>query len=137
MDILDGSLARATGKVSEFGQILDHFADRTVEFEIVLGLILGGYVTGWLGTLMYFTMIMPSYIRARGEAVSGISAQGVGLFERKEKISSIVFGLILEKYLPGTFYYVALVISVLSFITSIQRLMYFRRNLREKKTCSQ
>jgi len=129
MDILDGSVARATGRVSKFGQLLDHFADRTVEFEIIIGLILGGYLPGWLGALMYFSMIMPSYVRARGESLSNISGQGVGFFERKEKILSIFIGLVAEYYFPGTFCYIAVVVIIFSLITAIQRILFFRKHL--------
>lgn len=133
MDILDGSLARATGRVSKFGQLLDHFSDRVVEFELVFGLILGKYVPGWLGALLIFSMLMPSYVRARGEAVSGISGQSVGLFERKEKLGTLIMGIILEYWYESAIFYAGLVVVVFSLITALQRLIYYRKNIEKEK----
>lgn len=129
MDILDGSLARAMGKVSAFGQLLDHFSDRIVEFELIFGLILGGYIPGWLGAILTFSMIMPSYVRARGEAVSGISGQGIGFFERKEKLGTLMIGIVLERWFGGSIFFAGVVVSILSFITAIQRMIYYRRKI--------
>ncbi len=131
MDVLDGSLARATKRVSRFGQLLDHFSDRVVEFELIFGLILGKYIPGWLGTLLIFSMIMPSYVRARGEAVSGISGQGVGFFERKEKLGTLIAGIILEYWFSGCIFYAAIIVSVFSLITAIQRLLYYKGKIIE------
>ena len=41
-DFLDGSLARATGSVSEFGRILDPLADRIFISATVIALTIGG-----------------------------------------------------------------------------------------------
>ena len=130
MDMLDGSLARATNKVSKFGQLLDHFSDRAVEFELVFGLTLGNYMPGWLGALLIFSMIMPSYVRARGEAVSGISGQGVGFFERKEKLGTLIAGIILEFWFNKSIFYAAIIVSVFSLITAVQRLLYYKRSIK-------
>jgi len=134
MDILDGSLARATNRVSRFGQLLDHFSDRAVEFELVFGLILGKYMPGWLGALLIFSMIMPSYVRARGEAVSGISGQGVGFFERKEKLGTLIAGIILEHWFEKSIFYAGIIVSVFSLITAIQRLIYYRKKMKNAET---
>ncbi len=130
MDMLDGSLARATNRVSKFGQLLDHFSDRAVEFELVFGLTLGNYMPGWLGALLIFSMIMPSYVRARGEAVSGISGQGVGFFERKEKLGTLIAGIILEFWFNKSIFYAAIIVSVFSLITAVQRLLYYKRSIK-------
>ena len=132
MDIMDGSLARAIGRTTKFGQLLDHFSDRCVEFQLVLGLILGGYIPGWLGALLAFSMILPSYVRARGEAVSGISGQGVGFFERKEKLGTLIGGIILEYWIGNNIlFWAALIVSIFSLITAVQRVHYYYKNIKE------
>lgn len=129
MDIIDGSVARATGRVSNFGKLLDHFADRCVEFELVLGLTLGGYLPGWLGTMLIFSMLLPSYVRARGESVSNISGQSVGFFERKEKLGTLIFGIIAEHWVPGMIYWAGIIVSFFSMITAIQRVYYYYKRI--------
>ncbi len=133
-DIFDGSLARATGMMSSFGKVLDHFTDRFVEFTFIIGLVLGEYIPGWLGTFVIFSMIAPSYVRARGEAELKVSGMSVGFYERKEKIITLIIGVILELYYyPGALYYACLIVAVFSFITAIQRLLYYRRVWLEKR----
>jgi len=133
LDVLDGSLARASGKVTKFGMLLDHFSDRCVEFLLVLGLVLGGYIPGRLGVLLFFSMILPSYVRARGEAISGISGEGIGFFERKEKIGSLLAGILLEIWIGGVLYFVAILVSVLSLITAGQRIYFYYKILKNKE----
>jgi phosphatidylglycerophosphate synthase len=130
LDVLDGSVARATDSVSKFGKVLDHTMDRYVEFFFILGLSLFGYINGWIGVFTIFGMIMPSYVRARGESECKVEGSGVGLFERKEKISLIVLGSLF--YVLGYYKWLILnvtifLVGLFSHITTIQRLIYFRR----------
>ena len=128
-DILDGSVARATGSVSEFGKVLDHTMDRYVEFLYLFGLTLFRYVDGWIGVFSIFGMLMPSYVRARGESECGVEGSGVGLFERKEKITLIVFGALMyslgyfKAFILNTCVFLA---GLFSHITAFQRLIYFK-----------
>lgn len=126
-DVLDGSLARASGSKTRIGMLIDHYTDRTVEFLAVLGLTSGGYVPGWLGLLTFFSMISPSYIRARGEAIYGKSAMMVGIMERKEKLTLIFLGVIFQRFKPWSLTLSFLVISTLSLITAVWRIVFFAR----------
>ncbi|RLG49977.1 MAG: hypothetical protein DRN96_08735 [Thermoproteota archaeon] len=128
LDVVDGSIARATGLESPFGTLLDHYTDRCIEFMLLLALTAGGYIPGWLGVLAVFSVFSPSYVRARGEAELKKTAMGVGLFERKEKLTCIVAGMLLyllglKAALPA----MILLASAGSIITAAQRILYFRR----------
>ncbi|MGQ4892711.1 MAG: CDP-alcohol phosphatidyltransferase family protein [Candidatus Njordarchaeia archaeon] len=135
LDVLDGNVARATGKVTKFGKVLDHTTDRYVEFLYILGLALGNYILGWVGVFTIFGMLMPSYVRARGEAECKVDGSGVGFFERKEKIITIVIGALLYYY---NFYKVFILdlaiffVGLMSHLTAFQRLLFFKRNCHEK-----
>jgi len=94
LDILDGALARALGKTSKLGTLLDNTADRVVEGVIIIGLIVSGAVSSILAATALLAMFLPSYIRARGEAEFKVGARGVGIFERKEKLA-ILFGILI------------------------------------------
>jgi len=134
LDILDGSIARAMKKTSKFGMLLDHVSDRCVEFLLILGFILGAFLPGWLGALTYFSMILPSYIRARGEAVSGISGESVGFFERKEKLGILLMGMIGEIFTKYRIIPIAaLIVTVFSLITALQRIIFFHKELANRE----
>ncbi len=127
MDVLDGSLARASKKTTRFGKLLDHYVDRCVESLYLIGLTAGQYIPGWMGALAVLSDISPSYIRARGEAEIKVQAMSVGLFERKEKIGVIAMGSIIEFFYPGAVSMAVAILIVGSLITSVQRLLFFRK----------
>lgn len=135
LDVLDGSVARATGKVSNFGKVLDHTTDRYVEFLYILGLALGSYISGWVGVFTIFGMLMPSYVRARGEAECSVDGSGIGFFERKEKITTIVVGALLyyfgfyRMFILDVFIFF---VGLMSHITAFQRLLFFRKTCPKK-----
>jgi CDP-diacylglycerol--glycerol-3-phosphate 3-phosphatidyltransferase len=89
-DALDGSLARATGRVSAFGAFLDSTLDRLSEAVLYFGLLL--FFAGQPGSqqeiaLTYLAIIgslMVSYARARAEGL-GYECK-VGLFTRFERV---------------------------------------------------
>jgi CDP-diacylglycerol--glycerol-3-phosphate 3-phosphatidyltransferase/archaetidylinositol phosphate synthase len=123
VDMLDGSIARASGRVTSFGRVVDHTADRYAEFLYVFGLCYGGYAPFWLGFLCYFSMLMPSYVRAKVESSGrGLSCQGVGIAERKEKLGILLLALILEFFVKGAVVYGLAAITVISQVSTLQRL---------------
>jgi len=90
-DMLDGALARHTGRVTTFGALLDSTLDRVSEAVLLLGILifylfLGGQpVVGiLLVCLALIASLMVSYLRAKGEAL-GLEC-GVGLFTRPERV---------------------------------------------------
>jgi CDP-diacylglycerol--glycerol-3-phosphate 3-phosphatidyltransferase len=121
-DILDGGLARLTGRVTHFGAVLDSTLDRLSE-AVILGAILiwfGGSL--WMNVLIFLTLVssyLVSYIRSRSETM-GMKGT-VGVFTRTERVLVLATGLLLS----GIDY--ALVISLViitafSFFTAGQRL---------------
>jgi len=128
-DVIDGNVARATGKVTRFGKVLDHTVDRYVEFSFIFALVIGSYVKGWIALFAIFGMLMPSYIRGKGEAECQVEGAGIGFYERKEKIGTILIGSMI--YIMGYYQsiildYTLIVVGLMSHITALQRLIYFR-----------
>jgi len=131
-DMLDGSIARASGKTSRFGGVLDHVMDRYAEFFILLGIALGGYVSWYWMVFTLFGMIMASFTRAKAESIGGLESCTVGIAERQEKLLSIIIGSLIGYFIREhareimniTF----IIVGILSHITVIQRLMYTRRH---------
>jgi hypothetical protein len=98
--LLDGALARATGKVTRFGQVFDATMDRVSESAILFG-ILYYYVDRNAGeeSLLAFAAIvgslLVSYVKARGE-VLGITIRE-GMFTRAERVILIGGGSIIDQ----------------------------------------
>ena len=139
-DMLDGSTARAGNLGTVFGGILDHVSDRYGEFFILAGITLSKVVhPGW-GLFAMFGMIIASYTRAAAESMGKIDNCAVGIMGRMEKFIAIMLGAVLESYLPvgqwprsGWLELALIIVGVTSFITAIQRLVYAKKLLGNRR----
>jgi CDP-diacylglycerol--glycerol-3-phosphate 3-phosphatidyltransferase len=125
-DMLDGALARLTGRVSRFGGILDSTLDRLSEAVVLLGLLWvylrGGQVgEGLLVGFALLGSLLVSYIRARMEGM-GIECP-VGLFTRPERVVVLALGLLLSGFDYALVVALAIV-TFFSYFTAAQRLIY-------------
>lgn len=124
-DVLDGSVARATHTMTNFGGVLDPSIDRVCEFIILLGIMVGDLAESWIVFFCFSGMIMASYVRAKIETM-GVPAGGVGLMERFTKLMLIALGSAVYYVYPFGLSVALLVVGALSFITAGQRLIYAR-----------
>lgn len=141
LDMLDGSLARAKGIAGHFGALLDRTLDRVSEFFFLLGIMAGGYVPPEVVFFCFEGMILASYVRSTAELRGGLKMDSTkGLFERKEKLSLLSLGCLIEILLIeglitslwpfesfGILTLVVLFIGVASNISAFQRLLYARK----------
>ena len=132
-DMLDGALARATGKATRFGAVLDSSLDRVSEGAVLIGLIVMFARTGfhWEAMLCGMTMLfsfMVSYIRARMEGM-GVECKA-GFFTRPERVILMTVALLVG-YNHVALVAILIVITVLSLASAIQRLAYARRHAKE------
>ncbi|MEE9199680.1 MAG: CDP-alcohol phosphatidyltransferase family protein [Dehalococcoidia bacterium] len=130
LDLLDGALARVTGRKTKFGAVLDSTMDRLSEAAVLFGLLV--LYTGLRSTpmvlLVYATLVgsvLVSYIRARAEGL-GISCE-VGVLTRAERTIIMALGLLLGQVFPAL-----LTMALLSYVTAGQRLMHVRRATRNE-----
>jgi len=108
-DMLDGQLARKTGKMTKFGALFDSVIDRYSEMIMFFGIAyyLVSYHYFLSGVLAFIAMIgsiMVSYVRARAEGL-GVDCK-IGLMQRPERIltigiSALLYGIISR--FTGTF----------------------------------
>ncbi|MEM2922002.1 MAG: CDP-alcohol phosphatidyltransferase family protein [Candidatus Bathyarchaeia archaeon] len=124
IDMLDGAVARASGRVTRFGATLDHVIDRYSEAFIVTGMIVGGYLEWELGLFAIFGMVMASFTRAKAESVGGLKSCTVGVAERQEKLLLFIIGSLATSIYQPSLAYAAFLVGALSNITVIQRLHY-------------
>ncbi len=102
-DMLDGAVAKVTGKTTTFGAFLDSNFDRLSEVVVFLGLLLyyrsGPNTDQYYGSVLVYIAItgsmMVSYTKARAEGL-GLECKGVGLMPRPERVLLTVFGCVLN-----------------------------------------
>jgi len=150
LDMLDGKIARASGRTTIFGALYDATVDRATELAIYTGI--GAY---FIVRNMHLTSLfvvfaaggswLVSYVRARAESF-GVPCE-VGLLRRGERFVLLAAGAILS-FAPGPFHEAALwfldvinlkipyayppmpltisiiLIAILSQITIVQRLIH-------------
>ncbi len=131
-DMLDGALARLTGKVTRFGGVLDSMLDRLDEALLLVALLVvyarEQSVAGTLIAGLTLTgSFMVSYLRARVEAL-GIDCK-VGIFTRPERVIVLALGLLLSRFDYALIAALA-VIMLFSFFTTVERLLYVWRRTR-------
>jgi CDP-diacylglycerol--glycerol-3-phosphate 3-phosphatidyltransferase len=133
LDILDGALARKSGKGTPFGAFLDSTTDRISE-GFMLGAIALVFSRDGNEVALAFTIaaiagsFLVSYTRARAEAL-GLKGD-VGLGSRAERVVVIVSGLVLAPWgvLPWAIY----LLTATAWITVLQRVLSVRAQLRAR-----
>ena len=137
-DVLDGTVARRTGRTTTFGAFYDSTLDRVAD-----GAVLGGLaiffarnstlhgVPVWAGTPMVAMTIMgiigtflTSYTRARAESL-GLDAK-VGIMQRPERVTLLsapqaFFGLAMDGWV---LMFIVTLLTVTAWITACQRIAY-------------
>jgi CDP-diacylglycerol--glycerol-3-phosphate 3-phosphatidyltransferase len=140
-DVLDGKVARASGKSTVFGAFYDSTLDRVADGAVLGGLaiffarndVLSG-VPPWAGTPMVVVTLfgiigtfLTSYTRARAESL-GIDAK-VGLMQRPERVVLLsapqaFFGLALDGWVLML---IVTLLTVTAWVTAVQRIAYVHR----------
>ncbi len=134
-DVLDGTVARRTGRSTVFGAFYDSTLDRVADGAVLGGLVIF-YATSPVHAnpiLLTITLMgligtfLTSYTRARAESL-GLDAK-VGLLQRPERVTLLsapqaFFGLALNGWVLA---FIVTLLSVTAWITAIQRMLYVYR----------
>lgn len=102
-DMFDGTLARATGRVSPLGAFMDSVFDRWGEALVYLGLTAGLIASGWADAPLYAVAalvgaFMVSYVRSKAEGLgfsAGTGMAAVGVMPREVRLIVLTMGLVL------------------------------------------
>lgn len=121
LDMLDGALARATGKATRFGSVFDAVMDRVSEAAVLFGLLYyfsdrGGREEELLIFAAVVGSFLVSYTRARAEVVDIPLREG--LFGRAERVILLAIGLIIDQATVALWF-----LAVAAGATAIQRLV--------------
>ncbi|TMC71273.1 MAG: CDP-alcohol phosphatidyltransferase family protein [Chloroflexi bacterium] len=124
-DILDGALARSSGRAYPYGAFLDSTLDRYSEGAIYIGL--AAYFAGTSGPLQRWLLLatvaalagsfLVSYVRARAQSL-GFTCES-GIFARPERVVATVVGLIFG---GAVLYIVVFMLAILTNLTALQRI---------------
>lgn len=143
-DMLDGNVARLTGRVTKFGSFLDSTLDRLSDMVAILGIMVfyaGNsvyFVDGQpkethsiinviLGGIGLIGSVMISYSTARSEGL-GVKAN-VGFFQRPERVVLLIIGALTTDWESSAWWanrmpQVLWMLAILSIWTFIQRMYH-------------
>ncbi|MCI0338382.1 MAG: CDP-alcohol phosphatidyltransferase family protein [Acidobacteria bacterium] len=144
-DMLDGRVARLTGRVTKFGAFLDSSLDRLSDMVVFLGIIIFYSRDTEFHSTLYAALtgagligsVMVSYTSARAESL--IPKCDVGFLRRPERVVLLILGSLtvwpesshpLLNKMPATIWLMA----VLSYWTFMHRLYHTWRQLREMES---
>jgi phosphatidylglycerophosphate synthase len=99
-DLLDGPVARRQGRVSLFGGFLDSILDRYADLILFLGLLIyyvhvNRFTYAFLAGAAAAGAVMVSYAKARAESL--VPGQGVGFWERPERLALMILGALVNQ----------------------------------------
>jgi CDP-diacylglycerol--glycerol-3-phosphate 3-phosphatidyltransferase len=132
-DLIDGAMARATGRSSKFGAFFDSTLDRIGDGAIFGGLVL--YFAGPGDNYLYLCLTLyclvmgavTSYARAKAESL-GMKAQG-GLAERADRLVAILamtgLGALFD--LPVLMYVTIWALALANTETVVRRILMVRK----------
>ncbi len=84
-DVLDGEVARRTGRASRRGDFLDHVLDRYADLALLLGIAVSGYAYPILALLALVSLLLTSYMGTQAQAV-GVGRMYRGLLSRADRL---------------------------------------------------
>lgn len=130
-DMLDGALARSSGKVTKFGAFMDSVVDRYSDFLIFGGLLIyfsriGDPSAVSLVLVVIAGALLTSYTKARAESL--IPQCNVGWIERPERIVIICTGGIFQFLFPALWF-----LAFTTHLTALQRIYYTWRETEGKE----
>jgi CDP-diacylglycerol--glycerol-3-phosphate 3-phosphatidyltransferase len=130
LDMLDGAVARATGKASPFGAMFDSVLDRLSEAAVLGGILLyelelENHEEVVLAFWAMVGSLMVSYVRARAEGLG--TTMRSGLFTRPERVMVTGVALLFGWLRPALW-----LLAVVTLVTTAQRLYVSRGLLAEQ-----
>ena len=133
-DLLDGTMARLSGRTSTWGAFLDSSLDRVADGAMLLGYSWYLAHTGASGFYVLAAQValigalVTSYLRARAEAVGARCT--VGIAERSERNILIGAGLVLSPWWTQSVAICSVALAILAWITVAQRMVHVRAQLK-------
>jgi CDP-diacylglycerol--glycerol-3-phosphate 3-phosphatidyltransferase len=142
-DMLDGNVARLSGRVTRYGGFLDSTLDRLSDMGAFLGIMVfyarttehHSTMNVFLGGVGMIMSVLVSYATARSEAL-GVKAN-VGFLQRPERVVLLIIGALStwnwssQNWFANRMPQVLWVLAIGSLWTFVQRMRYIRGKLKE------
>ncbi|MBI5332611.1 MAG: CDP-alcohol phosphatidyltransferase family protein [Candidatus Aenigmarchaeota archaeon] len=138
MDVIDGAVARVTGRVTKLGAYIDCLTDRYVEFIVILSLmfislpffIVQPYI--WIA-LVIFGAMMTTYAKATAKEKELVDKEiRGGILERAERVFLLLIGIALAYFNPLYLVYVLALLAILTNLTALQRIYIAVKSSKEQ-----
>jgi archaetidylinositol phosphate synthase len=94
-DVLDGEVARATGRASPRGDLLDHIVDRYADLLLIAGIAVSSYANPVLALFALVSLLLTSYMGTQAQAV-GQGRLYAGLLTRADRLLVLAAATFLE-----------------------------------------
>ena len=94
-DVLDGEVARATGRAGPRGDLLDHVLDRYADVVLVLGIAASSYAQPIVALLALVSLLLTSYMGTQAQAV-GLGRTYGGLLSRADRLAVLALATFVE-----------------------------------------
>ena len=94
-DVIDGEVARRTGRASVRGDFLDHVLDRYADVILVVGIAASGFADPILALLALASLLLTSYMGTQAQAV-GQGRLYAGLLSRADRLVVLALATFLE-----------------------------------------
>jgi archaetidylinositol phosphate synthase len=125
-DIVDGSVARITKRISKKGAFLDSIFDKLAEVIIFGSIALGQLADSFWCLVALGMSLLVSYTRARAESL-GEKLKGIGIGERAERL--LIVALIGMIPVREAMQWAIIIVSIVAGITLAQRVAVTVRRL--------
>ena len=139
VDLIDGSVARVTGRGTKLGAYLDTIADRYVEAIIIVALLFVALpqvyfqIYVWLYVYLFGSMLT-TYAKAAAKEKDLVDEEiKGGIMERAERMLILVLGIILAAYDKSFLSYTIVLLAVLANISAFQRIYYSIKAAKKSK----
>ncbi|HLE47211.1 MAG TPA: CDP-alcohol phosphatidyltransferase family protein [Candidatus Thermoplasmatota archaeon] len=150
LDLLDGRVARMTGKMTPLGDFLDHTMDRFADVVILTGLSLSPWGAPRIGLVAIVVTLLSSYIGTQAQAVGAGRLYG-GILARADRMVLLMglplidlylahagktIGFLPQDWFPGTEYslgWLLYYIAIAGTITVLERFVRVLLFLRAKQ----
>ena len=139
VDLIDGSVARVTGRVTKLGAYLDTIADRYVEAIIIFALLFVALpqvyfqIYVWLYVYLFGSMLT-TYAKAAAKEKDLVDEEiKGGIMERAERMLILVLGIILAAYDKSFLSHIIVLLAVLANISALQRIYYSIKAAKKSK----
>jgi archaetidylinositol phosphate synthase len=125
-DIVDGSVARTTKRMSLKGSFLDSTGDRISESVIFIGIAVGNLADPIWCMIALSLSFLVSYVRAKAETL-GVDLAGLGVGERAERL--LILAIVGLVPVVNAIQWGVLLVSIVAGYTAIHRILVTSKKL--------